>query len=129
MRECEPCVRAYVCACACEGVRAGTCVSVLGGGCARRGGACVKDPGEAQAQPDVTALTRGLGDGSPGRREQVSRDAFGGRFQVGELEVTPGATRGFQRGRGRSKGRTAGNGLKAMWGLGKRPAGPEMLPP
>lgn len=109
MRECEPCVRAYVCACGCEGVRVGTCVSVLGGGCARRGGACVKDLGEAQARPDITALTRGLGDGSPGRREQVSRDVFG-RFQVGELEVTLGATRGFQRGRGRVKGARRGTG-------------------
>lgn len=52
-------VRACVCACGCECVRACTWVSVLGGGRARRAGACVKDRGEEQAWPDVTAVTRG----------------------------------------------------------------------
>lgn len=88
----------------------------------------MKDPGEEQARADVPALTRGLGAWSPGRREQVSRDAFGRRFRVGELEVTLGATRGFQR-PGGVKGHRAGNGVKAMRGRGKRLAGPEMPPP
>lgn len=83
------CVHVYGCECE----RACTCASVLGGGRASRGGACVKDPGEERAGPDVTAVTRGLGDWSLGLWEQV---AFGRRFQVGELEVTLGATRGFQ---------------------------------